>query len=92
MRLVRNHIVEYSDDLAVAPQSAADIAERRGKPTHPVAHDQQVRLPPAYLPHCPQIGKRIGRVKYGCTPHRHGLVVFGHLLRLTRKEKFGILP
>ncbi len=92
MGLVRDDIVENAYDCAAAPHPAADIAKGRREPAHPVADNQQVRLPFPDCPHGPAVSQRIGRVQHGCAPHRHGLIVPSHFLCPAREEEIRILP
>ena len=91
-RLVRNGIVDDGDAFdTTTTQGRRHASEGGGKERHPVAEHHDIRLPAQDLPGCPSPGERVDAVEDAGALHRHGLVLFRHVLRLARKEKIRIL-
>ena len=90
--LVRNHIVQNTDYLAVFSGMSCHETERRREIGHPVPHDEDIRPPfPDFL--CRAYpGKRIGRIKYCSAFHRRRFIIRRDILSLARKQEVRVLP
>ena len=90
--LVRYDIVQYPDDFAPFAGMSCHESERRREIGHPISHDEDIRFPfPDFLG-CLYPRKRIRRVQYGRTFHRHRLIVRGYILCFSREKEIRILP
>ena len=89
--LVGDNIVQNAHNLAVFPQSPADIAQGRPEPGHPVAYNQYVRPPFAYFLGGTDVCYRICRVQNCLTRNLLRGVFLRDILSLAREKQFRIL-